>query len=98
MNRRDFLTLALSAPVLAQVTHASPRQSRFAKNLPWTQWGGPTRNFHTEAAGVKDVWPAGGPRVMWKRAIGEGYSSPSVENGVLYTMYGKPRHEVVVAA
>ena len=35
---------------------------------------------------------------MWKRPLGEGYSSPAVENGVLYTMYGKPREEVVIAA
>ena len=26
---------------------------------------------------------------MWKRPLGEGYSSPVVENGVLYTMYGQ---------
>jgi hypothetical protein len=42
---------------------------------------------------MKDVWPAGGPRVIWKRALGEGYSSPAVEEGVLYSMYGKPRQE-----
>ena len=33
--------------------------------------------------------------MVWKRPLGEGYSSPAVENGVLYTMYGKPREEVV---
>ena len=47
---------------------------------------------------MKDTWPAAGPRVIWKRPLGEGYSSPAVENGVLYTMYGKPREEVVLAA
>ena len=47
---------------------------------------------------MKDTWPATGPRVMWKRPLGDGYSSPAVENGVLYTMYGKPREEVVMAA
>ncbi len=34
---------------------------------------------------------------MWKRPLGEGYSATSVENGVVYTMYGKPREEVVTA-
>jgi outer membrane protein assembly factor BamB len=66
--------------------------------VAWTQWGGPRRNFHTEASGIKDVWPAAGPRVVWKRSLGEGYSAPVVENGVLYTMYGRPREEVVLAA
>jgi len=46
---------------------------------------------------LKDQWPASGPRVIWKRTLGEGYSSPAVENGGLYTMYGRPREEVVVA-
>src|SRR5688500_13216975 len=52
--------------------------------VAWTQWGGPKRNFQTDATGIKDVWPAAGPRVVWKRALGEGYSPPVVENAVLY--------------
>jgi outer membrane protein assembly factor BamB len=96
MDRRTFLTMALAAPAFAQATKpAAPSRS---KSLPWTQWGGPNRNFQTEASGLKDTWPASGPRVVWKRPIGEGYSSTAVENGVLYTMYGKPREEVVLAA
>lgn len=66
--------------------------------VPWTQWGGPNRNFHTQASGLKEQWPATGPKVVWKRPLGDGYSSPVVEGGVLYTMYGKPMEEVVLAA
>jgi len=62
------------------------------------QWGGPHRNFQTEATGLKDSWPASGPPVVWQRPLGEGYSSPSVEDGMLYTMYGRPRQEIVIAA
>src|SRR6185436_11425711 len=86
MTRRTFV-LATGAVVAAKTT-----------GIPWTQWGGPRRNFTTEASGLKSSWPASGPQVVWKRPLGEGYSSPSVENGVLYTMYGKPREEVVIAA
>lgn len=64
----------------------------------WTQWGGPNRNFQTQAKGLRSQWPAGGPKVVWKHPLGEGYSAPSVENDVLYTMYGKPGEEVVLAA
>jgi len=96
MNRRTFLTITLAAPVFGQGINAPTR--RGARVVPWTQWGGPDRNFHTEASGLKDTWPAAGPRVIWKRPLGEGYSSPAVENGVLYTMYGKPRQEIVLAA
>jgi outer membrane protein assembly factor BamB len=96
MDRRTFLTLALAAPAFGQVSKSV--KSKPSPGLPWTQWGGPNRNFQTEAQGLKDVWPAGGPRVMWKRPLGEGYSSTIVDGGVLYTMYGKSREEVVIAA
>jgi outer membrane protein assembly factor BamB len=99
MDRRTFLTLALAAPAFSQKRKpgAKPAEKPAARAPQWTQWGGPHRNFQTEASGLKDTWPAAGPRVMWKRALGEGYSSMSVDNGVLYTMYGKPREEVVLA-
>jgi outer membrane protein assembly factor BamB len=93
MERRTMLQLMAAAPVLAQTAKKAP-----AAPPQWTQWGGPNRNFQTTANGLKAQWPATGPKVVWKRPLGEGYSSPSVENGVLYTMYGKPREEVVMAA
>lgn len=77
---------------------APPAAAPVQRGVPWTQWGGPHRNFQTEASGLRDTWPASGPRVVWKRRLGEGYSSPSVENGVVYTMYGRPGEEVVIAA
>jgi outer membrane protein assembly factor BamB len=93
MKRRTMLQLLAAAPVLAQTAKKAP-----AAPPQWTQWGGPNRNFQTSASGLKAQWPATGPKVVWKRPLGEGYSSPSVENGVLYTMYGRPREEVVLAA
>jgi outer membrane protein assembly factor BamB len=96
MDRRTFLTIALAAPAFGQASKPVP-PSR-SQGVPWRQWGGPNRNFQTEASGLKDTWPASGPRVVWKRPLGEGYSSPVVENGVLYTMYGKRGEEFVLAA
>jgi outer membrane protein assembly factor BamB len=104
MDRRTFLSMALVAPALAQSKKPAPttKPSSLPPSpggaVPWTQWGGPNRNFQTQATGIKDTWPTSGPRVVWKRALGEGYSAPAVENGVLYTMYGKPREEIVLAA
>ena len=112
MDRRTFLSIALAAPALGQPAKqpakplpkppakppAKPLTPTASPGVPWTQWGGPNRNFHTQASGLKDTWPASGPRVVWKRPLGEGYSSPAVANGVLYTMYGRPRQEIVLAA
>ena len=54
----------------------------------WTLWGGRNRDFQVEAADpIADWWPAGGPRKLWERALGEGYSAIAVRGGALYTMY-----------
>ena len=97
MDRRTFLTATLAAPFV-DASKALAQPAAKTPGVPWTQWGGPNRNFHTDARGLKDTWAATGPRVVWKRPLGEGYSSPAVENGVLYVMYGKPRQEVLMAA
>ncbi len=54
----------------------------------WTGWGGPNGDFTLDSApGLAAKWPAGGPPIVWSRALGSGYSAISVEDGVLYTMY-----------
>jgi outer membrane protein assembly factor BamB len=57
-------------------------------SLPgWTQWGGPTRNFKAPSTGLAARWPEDGPRQLWTRALGDGYSAIVVDDGTLYTMY-----------
>ena len=70
MDRRTFLQMAMMAPLVYQTAKPAPKPATRA----WTQWGGPYGNFHTDAAGINDRWPAAGPPVVWKRALGEGYS------------------------
>jgi outer membrane protein assembly factor BamB len=104
MTRRDFLTLALAAPALGGSVpllaqrRPAPAPPAMSRGVAWPQWGGPHRNFVTEATGLRDAWPASGPRVMWRRALGEGYSSIAVDGDVLYTMYGRHGQETVLAA
>lgn len=57
----------------------------------WPQWGGPSRNFTVKTEGLADKWPDGGPRKLWHRTLGDGYSSIVYDDGVLYTMYRKER-------
>jgi outer membrane protein assembly factor BamB len=58
-----------------------------AAGSAWTQWGGPNRNFMSDATGLASAWPSNGPRKLWTRALGEGHSSILVEGNRLYTMY-----------
>ena len=68
-----------------------------AQSPEWPQWGGITRDFKSAAKGLAASWPAAGPRQLWSRPLGEGYSSIVVDNGTLYTMYRKGEQDVVVA-
>ncbi len=63
----------------------------------WFQWGGPHRNFTGDSTGLAESWPAGGPKRLWQRALGDGYSAISVDQGKLFTMYRKGEREVAVA-
>lgn len=79
---------------LLLTTTAAPS---LAQSLDWAQWGGPQRNFTSEAKGLATTWPATGPRRIWQRELGEGYSAIAAERGTLYTMYRKGENEVVIA-
>ncbi len=53
----------------------------------WTQWGGPNRDFKPPATGLASSWPGGGPRQVWSRSLGEGYSGIVADGGALFTHY-----------
>jgi outer membrane protein assembly factor BamB len=61
------------------------------------QWGGPHRNFTSDTKGLAAAWPAKGPRRLWQREMGEGYSGIAVERGMLFTMYRKGENEIAIA-
>ena len=63
----------------------------------WAQWGGPQRNFKSPATGLAASWPEGGPRKLWSRPLGDGYSSIAVQGGKLFTMYRKGEQDAVIA-
>lgn len=63
----------------------------------WLQWGGPHRNFMVDSRGLAESWPEGGPRRLWSRELGEGYSAILVQGDVLYTLYRDGEREVVVS-
>ncbi len=63
----------------------------------WPQWGGASRDFKVEATGLADRWPADGPKRLWRRTLGEGYSSIVTDGDNLYTMYREGDDEIVIA-
>ena len=77
------LSLAAS---LAALTAVAPAL-RANPTSDWLQWGGPGRNFIAAATGLASSWPAGGPKRLWTRPLGEGHSAILAEGGRVYTMY-----------
>ncbi len=63
----------------------------------WPQWGGPNRDFKCATTGLTDTWPDQGPKRLWTRDLGEGYSGIVVDDGRLFTMYRADDKEIVVA-
>ena len=82
MNIMKTIRIALlggAVALMGQMLGAAPAD--------WTQWGGPTRDFISRDTGLASSWPAGGPKKLWTRALGEGHSTILVEGGHLFTQY-----------
>ena len=58
-----------------------------APSAGWPQWGGPNRDFKAASAGLSAAWPSSGPREVWSRPLGDGYSAIAESGGTLYTLY-----------
>ncbi|MFQ5492467.1 MAG: PQQ-binding-like beta-propeller repeat protein, partial [Phycisphaerae bacterium] len=64
----------------------------------WPQWGGPHRDFTVHSAALADAWPEQGPKQLWSRGLGDGFSTIVSDGRALFTMYrGQDDQEVIVA-
>lgn len=63
----------------------------------WKEWGGRDQAFRAPASGLAESWPEEGPKTLWERELGEGYSAVLVEGNRLYTMHRVGEQEAVVA-
>lgn len=50
----------------------------------WPQWMGPNRDDVWNETGVLDVFPAAGPKVVWRTPIHGGFAGPAVARGKVY--------------
>jgi outer membrane protein assembly factor BamB len=62
----------------------------------WPQWRGPRRSGVSAETSWRADWPAKGPRAIWKKKAGAGYSSLAVANGRVYTMLREDDDEAVI--
>jgi outer membrane protein assembly factor BamB len=95
-NRRQGNRLSAIALALFALTDLTGRVA-LAQSGDSPQWGGANRNFSSSVTGLATSWPASGPRRLWSRELGEGFSGIAVEGGRLFTMYRKAEQEIAVA-
>jgi len=63
----------------------------------WPQYRGPRRDGVSAETGLMRSWPEAGPPVVWRKPIGEAFSSIAIVGDRLYTMGADPNDEYAVS-
>lgn len=61
----------------------------------WPQILGPTRNGIAENERLAEAFPAGGPKTVWEREVGEGLAGVAVARGVAVLFHRRSDEEIV---
>lgn len=77
-----FLALTLGATALAG---------------DWPEFMGPTRDHISTETGLLQKLPPDGPRLLWMKEVGKGYSAPSIRGGLL-VVHARVGGEEVIGA
>jgi outer membrane protein assembly factor BamB len=80
---------------LASVVLAMLAATTLLADEDWPQILGPTRDGVYAGPPLAAGWPATGPRVVWKKTVGPGFSGPIVTNGRVILFHRIGTHEVV---
>jgi outer membrane protein assembly factor BamB len=80
--------LAIALPIAGAITIAAQ---------DWPQILGPTRNGVYAGPPIATAFPRGGPPLLWKRDVGQGFAGPSVAGGRLILFHRVRERETVEA-
>ena len=69
----------------------------FAQAADWPEFMGPTRDQVSAETGLIDAFPENGPRLVWEKVVGKGYSAPSVRGELLIVHHRSGKEEIVEA-
>ena len=62
----------------------------------WSRWLGPNGNGASDETGLLRTFPTDGPQVLWRAALGTGFSAIAVAGGRVATLFGAEGREFVV--
>jgi len=87
---RFGLLLAVAAAAMiawsASSQPAGAGAAAAAKSADWSAWLGPKRDNISTETGWSTSWGDSGPKTLWSKKVGAGYSAVSVADGLAYTM------------
>jgi outer membrane protein assembly factor BamB len=94
LQRRLWRSLLALIAALAAIVSVAAVRPAAAPSKPgaasaatdWPQWRGPERTGISTETGWRTDWTANPPKVLWKKAVGQGFSSVAVSKGRVYTM------------
>jgi outer membrane protein assembly factor BamB len=86
-----------SRSCLSTVTAIAVLTLTSAMAADWPQFLGPTRNGVYSGPAIADAWPASGPRQVWKKDVGPGFSGPVVADGKVILFHRVGAQEVIEA-
>src|SRR5215204_1398633 len=61
----------------------------------WPQYLGPERNGVYRGPALAEAWPTQGPRVAWRKTVGQGFAAPVVVQNRLILFHRVGAQEVV---
>jgi outer membrane protein assembly factor BamB len=95
MRHRDPARLAFGAIAVLGLLGSGARL--VASEFDWPQWLGTARDGKSRESGLLKSWPKEGPPLAWKATgIGEGFSTPSIADGRIFTMSNREKTEYVL--
>jgi outer membrane protein assembly factor BamB len=80
------IAIAVATLLCLAVCSLAPAADPAGQTAEWPQWQGPNRDNRSPDTGLLKQWPDGGPKLLLTiPGVGEGYSSPSISGGLIYT-------------
>ncbi|HVS35460.1 MAG TPA: PQQ-binding-like beta-propeller repeat protein [Gemmataceae bacterium] len=87
-----FHALAVALSLFAADSSFKP------KPFDWPQWQGPDRTAAVVEPGLLQEWPKEGPPLAWRiKGLGEGFSTPTIAAGRIFSMGNIEKTEMVMA-
>jgi outer membrane protein assembly factor BamB len=79
-----LVCLGLAVAATASADEPPPSLGTRKQGIDWPQMLGPQRDGKSPETGILTTWPARGPKIVWSRPTGAGYSVGSVAYGRFY--------------